>query len=525
MAGKRKRRRRKEFQRDLLREQRDVVLTANCGLDVREPRRSPNGLKPPEAPALRQLAPQTEPTESSIASVKSVASNDPVRIAAIGSNRLAGPSAVTDAAQPESQLTPPAEPDDPRAPILRVWRYRQFTLVVGGSSPYYVTIWMQRIGIGWLAWEMTHSSTWLGVVAAADLAPMILLAPIAGAICDRVNTLTMMRTGNLVMLAQALVLVALTAAGLITIELLFLLSLVTGTVQPFITTARQTVVPRLVPRADFPAAVALDSAIFQAARFLGPAFAAVMIPHAGVLGIFVTHTVGMIIMIVALFLLRLPHVARPAHKRRSMLLDVIDSFAYVLGHRGIWPVFVLMTMASILARPVQDMLPGFAGGVFHTQATGLAWLASAMGVGAMMSAGWLAIRARIEGLTTVLMAGGVSLVVSLVGFVATPWLWTGVLFSALIGFSMNAMSTSVQSLVQTAVSNDMRGRVMSLYVLIFRGTPAIGAIVLGLISDLFGLRVAFAIAAALALAIWALVAPRYRSIAAALEAADLQPAR
>jgi MFS family permease len=380
---------------------------------------------------------------------------------------------------------------------------------------------MHRLGVGWLAWELTHSTVWLGIVAAADLAPMLVLAFVAGAVTDRGDALRHLKITQALMVAHALVQAWLTLAGLMTIELLFGLSLFLGFLHPFAGAARHTVIPATVPRSLFPTAVALDSALFQGSRFVGPAIAGILIPTVGIGGTFVAHAIGVALFSAALFRLDLPQLTRNVSERDrgAMARDIADGLAYVRGHAGIWPVFVLLAVVSVLVRPLQDMLPGFAGAVFHSGATGLAWLTSALGVGALASASWIALRGHTGGLARVFVFGLLGLAVALLGLVVTDNLWIALPFAALTGFALNNMSTSTQALVQTAVDDRMRGRVMSVYALIFRGFPALGTLALGGLAEWLGLRLTFALAAALCLMAWVVAAPRGRKLAAAFESA------
>ena len=192
----------------------------------------------------------------------------------------------------------------------------------------------------------------------------------------------------------------------------------------------------------------------------------------------------------ALFVLYLIFVWRDADPKREdfgLYWALVTSAALLLslhtqyydGALLLLPVLLILAVVSVLFRPVQDMLPGFAGDVFGSGAVGLAWLASAMGVGATISAVWIALRGRVGGLTMAVIAGFLLLSVATLGLVATPVLWIAVIFSALSGFALNTMSTGTQALVQYAVEDSYRGRVMGLYTLIYRGTPAIGALALG----------------------------------------------
>ncbi len=412
----------------------------------------------------------------------------------------------------------PSEPSaKQRSPALRVWRNRNYLLFEAGWFPQSITTWIQRIGVTWLAWELTHSNAWVGAIAAADLAPMIVLAPIAGAMADRAsNAMRLLRLTKVLMLAQAVVLAVLMYADLMSIEILFALSLVTGVIHPYASAARQIVLASSVVREDFPSAIALDSALFQSCRFIGPALAAIMIVWWGVSSTFIAHIAGNVILLATLMFMKIEPRDRRGHVRRSLLIEIADSVNYTRGHGAIWPLFLLLTVASILLRPVQELLPGFASKVFDAGPEGLGWLASSMGIGATASATWIAFRGRIEGLSNWAIAGGLILVLATLGFAATDQLWLGLIFAGLTAFGINTMSTSIQTITQSVVSDGMRGRVMSLYSLIFRGLPAIGALVLGSIADKIGLSRTFTIVALMSLCVWGLVAVKARTIAEAV---------
>ena len=402
-------------------------------------------------------------------------------------------------------------------PVIRVWRHRNYALYETGMTIYSITGWMQRVGVGWMGWELTHSTFWLGLLAAADLGPMIFLAPFAGAIADRVDSWKLTRIAQFLLMLQAIALSVLVFTGHINAYLLLAASLYSGMIYPFSGAARQTLVPRTVPHAEFATAIATDSALFQLSRFLGPALASLVIPIFGVGGALGWHAVGSITFQTMIAMMKLePFVAR-TRNRRNILADVGESLSYVRAHAGIYPVFLMLTLVSVLIRPIQDMLPGFAGSVFGGSAVQLAWMTSSMGIGAMISAGIIASQGGVTGLTSRVFVGFAGISLAVLALVATDQIWVGVLCSAVIGYTLNSMSTSTQALVQTAVENDMRGRVMSLYLLIFRGMPAIGSLIDGVIAHTFGLRVTFAICACVSLVVWGLCMPRRHAIALALE--------
>lgn len=405
----------------------------------------------------------------------------------------------------------------PLPPVLRVWTNRNYAFFMGGCIPNYITYWMQRVGIGWLAWEMTHSPLWLGILAAMDLAPLLLLAPIAGAVVDRWDPLKQFRIAQFCILLHAAALPLLYFSGNMSIGALLGLTAFYGIVYPFMSSARLAVLPRTMRREDLASGIALDSALFHGSRFLGPAIAGVLIPIFGVGATLVVNAFGSAWLQVCLLFVKLASPEGPGRKARNIFRDVGEAFSYVRHHGGIGPIFLVLVVVSTFTRPVQDMMPGIAGSIYHAGPVGLAWLTSSLGVGAMISGAWIAFRGRIAGLTQVIINGALLMTAGIAGLVSTDIIYIGIPFAVLTGFSLNTMSTSVQTLVQASVPDDMRGRVMSLYIMIFRGAPAMGSLILGAVSTHIGLQVSFTCAAVLSFTMWVIFRPRRRAIAAELE--------
>lgn len=401
--------------------------------------------------------------------------------------------------------------------IYKIWSHPNYVMFVTGAICNHITVWAQRVGVGWLAWELTGSTAWLGAVAAADLAPMLVLATLAGAVADRVDALKMVRIFQGLFVFQAAILSILSVSGLITVELLFLLALMSGIIHPFWLASRQVVLPATVDREHVGTIVALDSASFQSARFIGPAMAGLLIPVIGVGGVFVIHVIGSAVFLTSLFLIHVALSDGKNHGKRRILSDIVDGFEYIRGHGGFLSLLVLMAAVSVFLRPLQDMLPGFADQVFGQGAVGLAWLTSAMGIGAVISATRIAMRGDTKGLTRIALAGGIGVVLATIGLALTSNFWVGLGAAALFGYMFNSVSTSIQSIIHSTVADDMRGRVISFYMLVFRGMPAVGAVVIGVMGEVFGLRVTAAIAGVSCLGVWLAIALRFRSIEAANE--------
>ncbi|MCH8091565.1 MAG: MFS transporter [Proteobacteria bacterium] len=401
--------------------------------------------------------------------------------------------------------------------VRRALGHRNHFLFAAGMAPSLITLWMQRLAVGWLTWELTHSPAWLGIIAFADLFPSVVLSPLAGALIDRVDPMRPMVLCQIVFLVQALILAVLSFAGLITIEILLALELLLGLTHPFNTASRYTILPSLVPRADLSVTIAINSSLYNVARFIGPAAAGAVIVIGGVSWAFAGNVLGYLVFLLALFRMDVAPPERGARSKAGLFGDVAEGWRYTVAHPGIRPVLALLIITAVVSRPVVDLLPGFAGDVFHRGAGGLAWLTAAMGLGAMGGALWLTLRGALTGLTTITITAVLFLALALLAFTATDNFFLALVFLALSGFAMVVNGIGSQTLIQSSVTSAMRGRVMSLYALIYRGMPALGAVGMGWLAEGFGLPATLGGGAVLCLIAWGWAARRRRGMAVALE--------
>ncbi|HZH27980.1 MAG TPA: MFS transporter [Azospirillaceae bacterium] len=394
---------------------------------------------------------------------------------------------------------------------------RNFAIYTAGNAVSLVGTWMQRIAIGWLAWELTGSGFWLGLVAFADLFPAVILGPLAGAVSDRFDRLRVAKTTQVLACIQAVSLAVLTHAGVVTIGHLVGLTFLLGTVTAFAQPARLALVPSLVGRDRVAAAIAINAIVFNSARFVGPAAAGAAILGGGVELAFLANAVSFVVAFASLHWVRLVE-ERPARKPQGLLHDMRDGIAYTVRHPGIGPVLLMFLTSTLLVRPVVELLPGFASAVFDRGAEGLAVLSAAVGTGSIVAGLHLAGRAGTEGLVRLTLLGHAGASLALLAFTATDALWPGALCVAIYGLFVASSGIGTQTLVQVAVEPGMRGRVISLYGMILRGGPAIGALAMGSASEWFGLGPPVAVGAVATLLV-ALVALRGRKrLAAVLEA-------
>ncbi len=374
------------------------------------------------------------------------------------------------------------------ATIRGAFSNRNYAIYTSGNSISLIGWWVQRLTVGWLAWELTHSSSWLGAVAFADLFPVVLIGPFGGVLADRLDRRRLLLVCVLIHTAQAMALFVLTLTGLITIELLFALTLVFGITVGFQQPARLALIPSLVKPADLTPAVAINSVIFNTARFIGPAAAGFILEFGGAAPAFLINALTYLAMIAAILMLRLPTPPKLLVHHDPMVTEIWHSVVYIARHATLGPLMLVMIVSVLTTRPVLEFLPAFADTVFGRGPAGLATLTSAVGLGAVAGGLWMAQRAGQQGLARIAFASSAVSGLMLTAFAAADWFPLGVAAIAVFGVSVSTAGIAMQTLMQTAADDAIRGRVLSLWGLTFRGGPAIGALGIGWVAEVLGLR-------------------------------------
>ncbi|MBI1779352.1 MAG: MFS transporter [Proteobacteria bacterium] len=405
-------------------------------------------------------------------------------------------------------------------PILSALSHPNYRVYASGNSISLIGTWMQRIAVGWVTWQLTQSGAWLGLMSFAEFFPSTFVAPIAGAVVDRHDGLSVSRLTQGLLMAQASTLAVLAFTGTLTIWYLLALTAFQGVVTAFNQPARLSIIANLVPRADLPVAVAINSITFNTARFLGPSAAGLAIVAAGPAWAFACNAVMFLAFLTSLWRIRIPRSVHAKPATGGLLSDIGAGYAYAARHRGIGPILLLLMVGSIGARPVVELLPGFAGAIYGRGADGLAMLTASVGVGAVIGGLWLAQRGHIKGLTRLSITSGAAVAASALLFSVTDWFWLGVATLGFSGAAMTMNGVAAQTLVQSAVAPAMRGRVLSLYGMVFRSGPAVGALIMGVASEWIGLRWPLALGAMLVLATYAWSFRNLTGMATALEGSE-----
>ncbi len=369
--------------------------------------------------------------------------------------------------------------------ISRALRHRNYRIYFLGMLVSYSGTWMQNVAQSWLVYRLTESAWLLGLVGFAGQVPVFLLAPLGGVLADRHSRHRIVVLTQTIAMIQALLLAALTLSHMVTVNWVLGLALMLGTVNAFDMPTRQSFVPELVPKEDLMNAIALNSSMINGARIVGPALAGILVASIGEGLCFLLNGVSYIVVIIGLLSIRTGNskVERP---RGSALSNLKEGFDYVRRTRPVRALLLLIALVSICGLPYIVLMPIFAAQVLGAGARGLGILMGAAGVGALSGALTLAARRKVEGLGRV-VALSVMVFGSLVFLFS---LSRNLILSALmlvpIGFSVMLQMSASNTLLQTMVSDRMRGRVMSFFSMSLMGMAPFGSLFAGAVADRIG---------------------------------------
>ncbi|MGE0455319.1 MAG: MFS transporter [Vicinamibacteria bacterium] len=370
---------------------------------------------------------------------------------------------------------------------FRALRHRNFRLFLGGQVISLVGTWMQQVALGWLVYRLTGSAFLLGVVGFASQAPSLLVAPFAGVWADRANLHRMVIAAQALAMVQALLLAALVLAGVVTVPQIVALSLFSGAVSAVDVPARQSFLVKLVPsRDDLANAIALNSSAFNAARLVGPSVAGVLIALLGEGPVFLLNGLSYVAVIGALVALRLPPSAPRSASPAPVLRTLAEGLRHVYGFLPMRAILLLVALVSVAGVPFQVLMPVFATDVLRGDSHTLGFLASAVGTGSLAGALYMAARPSVRGLGRVITSAVALTGAALLAFAFSRALWLSMLLLLAAGFGIMLQMAASNTILQTIVDDDKRGRVMSLYSTSFLGALPLGSLAAGALANRIG---------------------------------------
>ena len=370
--------------------------------------------------------------------------------------------------------------------IFRTLSSRNYRLFFTGQSISLIGTWMQRVAMSWLVYHLTSSEFLLGLVSFLGLIPVFVLSPFAGVLADRFHRLHLLIATQVLAMLQAFLLTVLVMTGLIRIGHIMALATLLGLINSFDTPIRQAFTAELVEKkADLGNAIALNSAMFNSARMVGPTIAGLLIAAFGEGFCFLLNGLSYLAVIVALLRMRIPPTAEKKQKQK-LLKGLKEGFSYSFGFAPIRSVLLLLMTVSMMGMPYIVLMPVFAKNILHGGSETLGFLMGAAGAGALCGAVYLAQRKTVAGLERVipLMTGLFSL--GLIGFALSRHQWLSLSLLLMAGFGLMVQMASSNSILQTIVDDDKRGRVMSFYVMCVMGTTPIGSLLAGVVANRLG---------------------------------------
>jgi MFS family permease len=373
-----------------------------------------------------------------------------------------------------------------RPGIARALRHRNYRLFFSGQSISLMGTWITRIATSWLVYRLTDSALLLGLVGFCGQIPTLLLAPFAGVIVDRWDRHKLLVWTQAISMVQSFVLAGLTLTGHITVNAIIMLNAVQGVVNAFDMPARQAfLVNMITDKEDLANAIALNSSMFNAARLIGPSIAGIIIAASSEGACFLIDGISYFAVLIALLMMR--DISRPAKTPTvSVLTQFRDGVRYVYGFRPIRSLMTLVAIVSLLGVPYSVLMPVFANDILGGGPHTLGFLMTATGFGALMAALWLAARKSVVGLgRAILLATGL-FGAGLVAFSFSRVLWLSVPCLIVAGFGMMVQFASSNTVIQTIVDDEKRGRVMSFYTMCFLGTAPFGSLLAGSLSARIG---------------------------------------
>ncbi len=391
--------------------------------------------------------------------------------------------------------------------VSRALAHREYRFYVSGHVVHVMGWWGNRIGLGWLAWELTRSPSFLGIIAFASLIPVMVIGPFAGALADRYgHRRVALRSGTGIFLTTFAI-GAIALAGHMTAPLLVALTLLQGLFFGIDFPARQSLIPQLVDRASISAAVAFNASSFHLGAFIGPLIAGVLITRIGSGASILMSACTSAWMLTMIWLIRRDPVRPRDPSGPGIFADLLEGFRYVGRTPSLLFLLCMSFAGGLLIRPFHDLLPGFADTVFGRGAEGLATLNAAAGLGALAGALFLLVRGRTEGLTRIMLTGAFAAGSALLLFTLTERFWLAAGFIFLVSLSLLSVQVGSNSLLQTIAKPDMRGRTISMSSSVSVGGPALGALIMGFLADRFGLQTVLGISALAGIMIYIVLAP------------------
>lgn len=386
------------------------------------------------------------------------------------------------------------------SPVIRSLAHRNFRLFFIAQTISLSGSWMQQVAMSWLVYDMTKSSFLLGAVLFLGQIPSLLVSPFIGVLTDRMDKRRILYVTQALAMAQAFVLTALTLTGVIQVWHIMTLSFLLGLFVSFDMPTRQAFLSEMVTDpSDLPNAIAMNATMFNGARLIGPALAGVILAETSAGTCFLLNAVSFAPVFWSLWAMRLPpRLFRP--RAASFRAGFTEGLSYAWRFGPIRNILLLLSLGSVTSSTATVFLPEYTVSFLHGDAHLLGWLGSAMGLGAMSAALFLASRKTVLGHGLWIGAGFCIMGLGLLTLPFMTQAWEGLGVFLIVGFGLVVHIAGGNTIIQTVSDEDKRGRIMGLYTMVLVGIAPLGSLLNGWLGTHWGLRPAFLLMGALTLA-------------------------
>ena len=370
--------------------------------------------------------------------------------------------------------------------FLRALRYRNYRLFFSGQIVSLIGTWITTTASSWLVYRLTGSARLLGIVGFAGQIPAFLMAPVSGVLVDRWNRHRLLLLTQALSMLESFALAGLTLSHRITIHALIWLNMFQGVVNAFDMPCRQSFVVSMIEnKEDLGNAIALNSSMVNAARLIGPTIAGLVIAASNEGWCFLIDGVSYVAVLVSLLFVRVRPEPR-ASAKKNVLHEWRDGWRYVSRFGPVRSIILLLALISLVGVPYGVLIPVIVGKILGGGPHTLGALMTASGLGALVGALWLANRASVLGLGRVVPVAAAVFGMSLIAFSLSRTVWLSLLILPFAGFGFIVQMASSNTIVQTIVDDEMRGRVMSFFMMAFLGTVPFGSLLAGNLADSIG---------------------------------------
>jgi MFS family permease len=378
---------------------------------------------------------------------------------------------------------------------FRALRHRNFRLFASGQAVSLIGTWMQNVAQAWLVYRLTHSELLLGTTWFCTQIPVFALGCVGGLASDRYSRWKLVIITQTLSLVQALGLAILTLSGRVQVWHVLAFAVMLGCINAFDMPARQSLIIHMASKEDLLSAISLNSAMFNSARVVGPAIAGLVVAAVGEGTCFLLNAISFLAVIGCLLAMRLPPFVREVTD--SPWSHLKGGLRYTWHHRPVRTLLGMMAVTTIGGTPAVVLMPFFADAIFHRGSQGLGFLLGAMGVGAVVGTLVLAGRKGVAGLPRIIFYSAASTGACFLFFAASTWFYLSLLIMPLIGFSAMRQMASANTLIQSLIPDEYRGRIMALYAITVVGIGPFGSLAAGALAHRFGARLTVAAGALL----------------------------